>query len=283
VSAALLSILVACGFDPESSDRDSDSRPPTSGSSTTTDGSPVDQPAAQKALRKAVASIVNEPITTFQFETILFDEPWIAIDGVAEARVGGWRATVRFTEPGSSPGSADLMKARSADGSVWMQMRGWPPPQRGCWLLLPDGNAPLGIQGLAPLEPTYISIVAHLHTLGFADASHASLAGTLDLDAAASLLQAQLLEKIEISQSQLSRGEAPVDIGLDDQRISEVAVSGTGMLKAIEAAGGTVTGLSVDALRASRFTVRYPSNQLPAKISAPRANLVMEMGDSGCR
>jgi hypothetical protein len=282
VSAALLSILVACGFDPESSDRDSDSRPPTSGSPTTTDGSPVDRPAAQKALRKAVTSIANEPIATFQFETTLFDEPLIAIDGVAQAQAG-WRATARFTEPGSSPGSLGLMHAVSAEGSVWMQMRGWPPPQRGCWLLLAGGSVPLGIQGLLPDEPTYISIVGYLHTLGFADTSHASLAGTLDLGAAASLLQAQLLEDIEISRSQLSRGEVPVAIGLDDQRISDLAVSGTDMLAAIETAGGTVTGQSRDALRASVFTVRYPSDQLPAKISAPPANLVMEMGEPGCR
>lgn len=173
------------------------------------------------------------------------------------------------------------MHARSAENEVWMQMTGWPPSKSGCWLRM-DGAVPLGIQGLIPDEPAYISILGYLQTTGFADASRTSLAGTLDLEVAASLLQGQLFKYIDISESQLASGTVPVQIGLNDRRITRVSMAGTDMLAAIREVKGTVTGQSVAALKYSTYTVSYPSEQLPTDISTPPLDLVMDVDGPDC-
>lgn len=276
-AAALAAALAACS---QPTDQTSGRTPePNDRQKSATATASVQSADARKILQRAIAVMAAEPVTGFKFEAMLSGHPAIVVEGFADVRVG-WQANINATAPDES--TPAVIDVRSVGDSTWMQMRDWPPDASGCWLDT-TGKAPLGIQPLAsPIEPGYVSILGALHAEGFSDSSPNSLVGELDLSAALGLLQAQLFEYIEWTESQIANARVPVEIGYKRQRITRVSFSGAAVLNSIEGSGGEVISMSRSILETSEYTVSYPAQTDASDLAAPPTNLVIPDGRSGC-
>ena len=285
----LMMALSACSGTsaPKGADGEEPSSVPSTSDPSTTDPStsagsspPADAPTrpaeARKVLARGVHEIVTEPVTGFTFTVFSAGAPVIVVDGFA--RADQWEVTGEFAAPGAS--ASNVMHARSVGGSAWMQMEDWPSSARGCWLAT-EGGAPLGIQGLTPHEPFYISMLQFLRADGFAD-EPGTIAGHLELTGALGLLQAQLLEYIELSPSQKATGAVPVQIEYEGERLTTVRMSGTDVMTSIEDGGGKVVGQFRTSLEVLDFAVSYAADAAGDEVVPPPADLLMQDPSMGC-
>jgi hypothetical protein len=231
-------------------------------------------------LKKAVTRIADEPSTRYRFTLGLAHETVLEIEGVALNK-RRWQATVRATEPGSA--SSTVMNVRSVGDTTWMQVEGWPDRAAGCWLPIGTRQVPVGIQGLTPGEPGYVSLLADLTTPTFTGLSRSAMKAELALPAASALLQAQLFRHIELSEAQASKGSVEVDVSYEGNRLTRVELSGGDMLRAIEKAGGSVTSTSRTVLENTNYRVDFLAPGTTISVTVPPKALVMTDLAKGCR
>lgn len=193
----------------------------------------------------------------------------------------GWTATMTMTDPNEP--EPVVMESRSTDGTVWMQMRDWPAPMTGCWLEMGPGQVPVGIQAMQPDEPTYISILGHLRTSGYANEAETLMDGDLGANAAFSLLSAQVIEELDLSLPEDER--VPVEIGVDDARVTHVTMAGSD-LRQLLADSVAADGPSDLMLEVLETTVSYTLPDEVPDVAEPSTDLVVTTdaeSDAGCR
>lgn len=143
----------------------------------------IEPAAARKALRAATRTMVEEEVTGYGFEMYLDGEQVMSVGGFHRTGVG-WAAsaTVALSEgEGLAKGDEERMEVRSVGDKVWMQLHGWPADRRDCWLLMPPGTVPVGVNAMQQVEPAYVTALGGLHTTGFLDMRQETLVGELDL------------------------------------------------------------------------------------------------------
>lgn len=288
VAASVLLLTVACG-DPEGGGEGAPLETPLSTSASDNPetsrkpdtGSPGDKRRAQRALKRSIEPLVNEPITGFAMVTSFMEVPSIELDGFADARSGQWAATTVFTHPAEGT-TIGRMLTRSTGGTVFMQMEEWDEPWAGCWLRMSPTQVPLGIAALVPDEPIYVSLLGYLRATGFADESQNVVEGSLDIQVAMRLLTGRVLEQIDLDEPKSPKARVPVEVALAGGRVERLRLAGSSMATAIEDAGGSIGVMAASALDSMDVEVTYREAAGGDVVKEPDPSSVFDGDKAGC-
>lgn len=278
----LLVLLAACGSGRGSGPADvPGSQPAEAGGAaddetgeTSSPGTASDPAAARRALHEAVRTMRADEATGFRAQLLVAGDTWTETTGVNVA--SGWESSSTFRKPDEA--GSNRMLVRSTDGTVWMQLPGWPPYARGCWLQMGPGQVPVGVLAMTPDQPVYYRALGALEASGFADSAGTTLSGTLRADAALNLLPGQLVAELELAGLR-EDDRVPVEIGYDGSRIVSVSVAGGDLLRMVEEAGGSASGPVRGMLGSVETTVEYSLPDEVPTVSPPAADLVMTAED----
>jgi hypothetical protein len=248
LAAGLLLTATGCGSgDTTSADEASASQSPTSSAT------PVDQRAladVEKRLQAAVDAMQEEPVTRFRHAIELFAKDASVTDGLVDA--DGWQATTTQYSSGGDPQA--VMHVRSSGGHVWMQMDHWTPPAKGCWLQMEPNTVPLGYAGMTADEPAYFGVIGALHALrpGEGDAFQ----GGMDVAQSLSLLGGSAVNEISVDPG---HEDVHMRVTLAGGRVSEVLLSGQEIVRAVDAAGGSISDNVRESLPRLSVSLRFPA------------------------
>jgi len=289
-------VLVACfsgcgspqkATDSDGADPSADSTAPVATSAPTS--SPAsDEPEtfadpedAQQAMRQVVRAMRTERVTAFEFELSTGGVVGQETEGVVSAE--GWTSSTAFVSPDPDGPSHYTMRTIATAGTLWMQMAEWTDEAEGCWLTLEPGQTPLGVLAMLPEEPAYVSLLAYVQAIEFADETRSSIRAELAISRAMYLLTGKFVQLIDPDPTTPRKGRVPVLIGYDGRRITDLTLQGSDLAAALVDAGADPTDQARAALDATEITIEYPKSDAPRAVSAPAKEKQYSAGSRGCR
>ncbi|KAA1418885.1 hypothetical protein F0U44_10430 [Nocardioides humilatus] len=241
-------------------------------------------PSARAAVDSAVAAMVRSDLIDFTYEAVMASQPIVRLEGT-QRLLGGWSVSATFDDP-TTAGPDNLgLEARSAHGTTWMQMAGWPAPMTGCWLTMGPTQVPVGITGLLPDEAGYVSMLAGLRGRDFVDGSDDRVAVELPFRYAQAVLPGRLLQQIEMSRPAARHAVVDAEVTLEKGRVATIEVHGRDVAASITSAGGTMTDDAAQFAAFIDFTVSFATSQNGQVAGPPPVDLVVtadEMEQDGC-
>lgn len=236
----------------------------------------VDEKVNRK-LARAVDAVLSEEATWFEAGTTVQNHAFMTTSGFATLD-GTWKATTTFSPPDED---VSVMSTLSADGSVWMQMEDWPAEQRDCWLPMSATQVPLGVQALMPHEPGYTRILSALTATG--RTSSGQITATLDLQAALTLYQAQVVHELPgVDEPGAAGTPVAVVVGVDEDRVESVKWTGSEVVNALGRAGIEVERRIETMLEEMDVHLTYPVRSGDTEVAAPPADLIADPEGGGC-
>lgn len=289
VMASVLLLTAACGGPDGGGDGAGQEKPLSNSASANPEttskpdaGSSGDKRRAQRALKRSIEPMIDEPVTGFTVVTRLMEVPSIELEGFADARSGEWAATAVFTDPAEGT-TVGRVLTQSTGGRVIMQMEEWDEPRAGCWLRMSPTQVPLGIAALVPVEPIYVTLLGYLHATGFADNSRNVVEGSLDMQVAMRLLTGRLLEQIDLDEAKSPDARAPVEVALAGGRVERLKLAGSSLAAALEDAGGSIGDMAASALDSMDVEITYREAGGDDIVAEPDPSLLFDDGDkAGC-
>lgn len=277
----VLSALAAIGiltFAGCGSDGASGSAGPTDGASSSPSASPSDpvEGDPEPVLDEAVEATLDLDEIWFQAETTVTGYPIIRTEGAAGT--GAWSATTTFRQPGESD---SVMRARSADGSVWMQMEDWPESQARCWLAMSSTEVPLGVSALTADEPAYVSVLGALTATGY-HGDPSSIDAAIDLNAAMWLLPGKLASQIAFDAASIDGVVVPTFVTVKGGRIYDLRLQGKEVRKALDGASAALPDEVSQVLDAMFVGVTYSLPASDVDLGAPDPSLVVTAEGPDC-
>jgi hypothetical protein len=221
------------------------------------DGAAVGTPAqARRKLARGIRTLEHEPTTEFEVTTTFDGQVVQDVDGFSTPS-DSWQATTTFTTPGD-PSDERVMEAKSLDGSVWMQMRDWPADQARCWLPMPTGYVPGGVQALMPYEPTYVSALDSLTATGFAgDATESTIKADLPVALVLTFLSTTVIDRIDGDAAYAVDDRMEVIVDVTSTRVIGYHVEGKAFARALTRAGVDLPFAVHAYLDESEFSVSF--------------------------
>ena len=274
-------MLLTAGCGPGATPSDEDGANPASQNEVA--GDATRQGIARTELRRAVTELANRPTLGFQLEIEFPDgggRQWI--EGGADLRMKRWWIKAESSGAGAEPLP---WSARSDGGRTWMQMEDWPHPRTGCWLEMPPGMVPLGVQGLTPRLPGYIGLLGWLRADGFDPSDPGVLIAHTDVGAVQVLFPGQTTEAMGMSN--LKRADVrgtPVAlrISLVDGEIRSISTTGADVLESWPAARDHLDDSLEPMLEEMSTTLTFlDAVPPPPSPLAPSDELIMQMSDTG--
>lgn len=242
---------------------------------------------SKEALRSAVANVVDSSID-FRYTLGDGSHTWERTDGTYSLDPEGWAATSRFVDV-SDDDTTYTMHVTSTDGWLWMQMEQWPPPDKGCWLLLGPGQVPVGLLAMSPQQPGYVTVLDTLKPASWAQATTSGvMTVTIPLRHALGLLPARTVRFMGAKRVSMKGHLVYGRADIVDGRLMELHLTGGDIQDALRRAKGKLLPSRARHLFMTlRVSVSYPLDARTHDVERPPADLVITQEEAeagqGCR
>ena len=248
----------------------------------------ADAGGARAALKAAVEPLLDQSVV--DFDAALYSGSALAVETTGRAyQHRGYEATTTSPkELGSAqaPQGDDVkgrMDVRAVADDVYLRLASWKPPLAGCWLRTSGDQVPGGLLALTPGVPGYLTILGAVQAQQVVSGGQGAatlIGGEVSLRIGLQMFTTGVLGLLQLDASRLDGASVPVILQVQNGVVSELDLSGTDLVSAVRAAGGSVAAAAEATVSQLRIAVAYRGGaQDMPPVQPPPADQLMTNAD----